>query len=103
MEAKVQSTGKKALKIAGAACFATGVVAVSAVVASGAAVGAVVEGFKTAKNTMKHILKDETVDADMEEKAVEAEPAEIKEEYAAEETGERGTLTEEAAEKVGTE
>ena len=103
MEAKVQSTGKKALKIAGAVCLATGVVAVSAVVASGAAVGAVVEGFRSARNTMRQILKGESVDAGMEEKAVVAESAEIKEEYAAEETGEGGTLTEEAAEKVGTE
>lgn len=90
MEAKVQSTGKKALKIAGAACLATGVVAISAVVASGAAVEAVVEGFRSARNTMKQILKGETADAGMEEKTVEAEPAEIKEEYAAEGTGEGG-------------
>lgn len=90
MEAKVQSTGKKALKIAGAACLATGVVAISAVVASGAAVGAVVEGFRSARNTMKQILKGETADAGMEEKTVEAEPAEIKEEYAAEGTREGG-------------
>ena len=103
MEAKVQSTGRKALKIAGAACLATGVVAVSAVVASGAAVGAVVEGFRSARNTMRQILKGETADAGMEEKAVEAEPDEIKEEFAAEETGEGGILTEKAAEKVGSE
>lgn len=90
MEEKVQSTGKKALKIAGAACLATGVVAISAVVASGAAVGAVVEGFRSARNTMKQILKGEAADTGMEEKAVVAESAEIKEEYAAEGTGEGG-------------
>lgn len=93
MGAKAQSTGRKALKIAGAACLATGVVAVSAVA----------EGFRSARNTMRQILKGETADVGMEEKAVEAEPAEIKEEYAAEETGEGGILTEKAAEKVGTE
>ena len=57
MEATVQITGKKAVKVLGAACLATGVVALSAVVASGAAVGAVVEGFKSAKNTIQKILK----------------------------------------------
>ena len=61
MEATVQITGKKAMKVLGAACLATGVVALSAVVASGAAVGAVVEGFKSAKSTMQKILiKDES-------------------------------------------
>lgn len=47
-------------KIAGAACTATGIVTLSALVASGAAVGAVVEGFKTAGDTMKKLLADET-------------------------------------------
>ena len=47
---------KKIGKIAGAACVATGVVAVSALVASGAAVGAVAEGFKSARSTIKSIL-----------------------------------------------
>lgn len=57
MEATIHITGKKVLKVLGASCLATGVVALSAVVASGAAVGAVVEGFKSAKNTMQKILK----------------------------------------------
>ena len=65
MEATIQISGKKVVKVLGAACLATGVVALSAVVASGAAVGAVVEGFKSAKNTMQKILKnDENVTAD---------------------------------------
>ena len=65
MDVAIQITGKKAVKVLGAACLATGVVALSAVVASGAAVGAVVEGFKSAKNTMQKILKnDENVTAD---------------------------------------
>lgn len=50
---------KRVMKIAGAACAATGVVALSGLVASGAAVGAVVEGFKSAANTMKKMLSDE--------------------------------------------
>ncbi|MCM1182597.1 MAG: hypothetical protein NC337_04395 [Roseburia sp.] len=65
MDATVKMTGKKAAKLLGAACLATGVVALSAVVASGAAVGAVVEGFKSAKSTMRKILKnDDAVAAD---------------------------------------
>lgn len=51
-------TMKKALKFAGAACAATGVVALSGLVASGAAVGAVVEGFRSAAGTMKKMLAD---------------------------------------------
>ena len=50
---------KKTAKVAGAVCAATGIVALSALVASGAAVGAVVEGFKSAKDTMKKMLADE--------------------------------------------
>ena len=103
MEAKVQSAGKRVLKIAGAACFATGVVVISAVVASGAAVGAVAEGFRSARNTMRRILKDEAADSGMEEKAAEVEAAESKETYAAEETEEEGALKERATEKAGTE
>lgn len=65
MDVAVQITGKKVVKVLGAACLATGVVALSAVVASGAAVGAVAEGFRSAKNTMQKILKkDETASAD---------------------------------------
>ena len=65
MEATIHITGKKVLKVLGASCLATGVVALSAVVASGAAVGAVVEGFKSAKNTMQKILKkDENMAVD---------------------------------------
>ena len=50
---------KKTAKVAGAVCAATGIVALSALVASGAAVGAVVEGFKSAKDAMKKMLADE--------------------------------------------
>ena len=59
MDVAVHITGKKVVKVLGAVCLATGVVALSAVVASGAAVGAVVEGFRSAKNTMQKILKDD--------------------------------------------
>ena len=57
MEATVQRTGKRAAKIFGAVCLATGVAALSAVVARGAAVGAVAEGFRSAKNVMREMLK----------------------------------------------
>ena len=50
---------KKIGKYVGAACAATGVVALSGLIASGAAVGAVVEGFKSAAATIKKMLKDE--------------------------------------------
>ena len=49
---------KKVMKVAGAACAATGIVAISALVASGAAIEAVVEGFKSARNTAKKVLSD---------------------------------------------
>lgn len=51
---------KKIAKFTGAACAATGVVVLSGLVASGAAVGAVVQGFKAAASTMKKMLEDET-------------------------------------------
>lgn len=75
MEATIHITGKKAVKVLGAVCLATGVVALSAVVASGAAVGAVAEGFRSAKNTMQKILKKEETAADEtpEENVGEAE------------------------------
>lgn len=75
MEATIHITGKKAVKFLGAVCLATGVVALSAVVASGAAVGAVAEGFRSAKNTMQKILKKEETAADEtpEENVGEAE------------------------------
>lgn len=57
MDAAVQITGKKVLKVLGAACLATGVVALSAAAASGAAVGAVAEGFKSARSAMRKILR----------------------------------------------
>ena len=76
METTIQNTGKKALKIAGAVCLAAGVVAVSALVASGAAAGAVVEGFKTAKNTMRRVLDKEAQDAGGETSAEDAAESE---------------------------
>lgn len=59
METKIQVSGNGIGKVVGATCVATGVVALSAFVASGAAVGAVVNSFKTAKNIVKEILNKE--------------------------------------------
>lgn len=49
---------KKILKVAGVCVAVTGVVALSAVVASGAAVGAIVEGFKSAGNIVKKTVEE---------------------------------------------
>ena len=51
-----KSVVKKSLKVAGAFAAATGVVALSALVASGAAVGAIAEGFKEAGKVVKKSL-----------------------------------------------
>lgn len=63
MEATIHITGRKVAKALGVTCLAAGVVAVSAVVASGAAVGAVVGGFEYAKNTVREIWKKENATA----------------------------------------
>lgn len=76
MEATVQINGKKVMKVIGAACLATGVVALSAVIASGAAVGAVAGGFKAAKSTMQKILKKEESEAVNDVLAASAEETE---------------------------
>lgn len=78
MKATVEITGKKAVKVLGIACLATGIVALSAVIASGAAVGAVAEGFRSAKNTARKVWKkEETIeDNAIEEKMAEENAAE---------------------------
>lgn len=78
MKATVEITGKKAAKVLGIACLATGVVALSAVIASGAAVGAVAEGFRSAKNIARKVWKkEETIeDNAIEEKVAEENAAE---------------------------
>ena len=55
---------KKIAKWAGASCCAVGIVALSGLIASGAAVGAVVEGFKAAKETIGAVLKKEELATD---------------------------------------
>lgn len=68
MKATVEITGKKAVKVLGVTCLATGAVALSAVIASGAAVGAVAEGFWSAKNIARKVWKKEET---IEDKAIE--------------------------------
>lgn len=54
----MKMTKKKIVKFAGAVCAATGVVALSGLVASGMVASAVVEGFRSAADTMKRILAE---------------------------------------------
>lgn len=53
---------KKTGKVLGAVAAATGIVAIGAVVASGAAVGAMVEGFKAAGKTVKKALDEQDIE-----------------------------------------
>ena len=56
---KNKVNGKRIAKWAGASCCAVGIVALSSLIASKAAVGAVVEGFKAAKETIGAVFKKE--------------------------------------------
>lgn len=77
MEIDVAKIAKTSLKVAGAACVATGVVVVSAIVASGAAVGSIAEGFKQAKKAVSDIWgKDEKCTTVAEFTAIDVEKAE---------------------------
>lgn len=58
MSKDVKVVAKKTLKVAGALAAGAGVIAISALVASGAAVGAVAEGFKSAKKAAKKVLNE---------------------------------------------
>lgn len=74
-----KSAVKKSLKVAGAFAAATGVVVISALVASGAAVGAVAEGFKEAgkvvkkslENAEKEKITEDTTAEEMNEETIE--------------------------------
>lgn len=57
MDAAIYVTGKKAAKVLGVARLATGVVVLGAVLASGVAAGTMAQGFKSAKNTVREILR----------------------------------------------
>lgn len=73
METTIHITGEKAVRVLGAVCLATGMVALSAVAASGAAVGAVAVGFRSAKNAMQKILKNEETAAEESNETVSTE------------------------------
>lgn len=59
MEVDVRRIGKTTLKVAGAACVVTGLVVATAVIASGAAVGSVAEGFTMGKKAIADLFKKE--------------------------------------------
>ena len=97
MNKDYQVIAKKSAKVAGAFAMATGIVALSAVVASGAAVGAMVEGFKSAKDAVKKSL------AKSENEKPEAERVEATNaEAATEEVANAETANAEAADREQT-
>lgn len=80
MEVNARAVGKTALKVAGAACVGTGLVLAGAVIASGAAVGSVAEGFVMAKKAVADIWKkdnDEAVESAETDTASKAEEASV--------------------------
>lgn len=80
MEVNARAVGKTALKVAGAACVGTGLVLVGAVIASGAAVGSVAEGFVMAKKAVADIWKkdnDEAAESAETETASKTEEASV--------------------------
>ena len=81
MEVNVKAVGKTALKVAGAACIGTGLVVAGAIIASGAAVSSIAEGFVMARKAVADILKKEEDTAD---EVVENAEAAREEEVAAE-------------------
>ena len=70
---------KKAMKITGAVCAGVGVMAASALVVSGAALGAMAEGFKYAETAMKRILTEQK-SADREDSIAESVSVNLNEE-----------------------
>lgn len=71
----MSQTIRHLLKFTGAVTAAAGIVALSAVVASGAATGAIVSGFKSAKSAMQSILGN-SAPAAAEKAGEPAEPEE---------------------------
>ena len=73
MKVDMKEIGTTALKVTGAACAVTGIVAAGAVIACGAAVGSMAEGFAMARRAAVSIWKrekaqDETAAEEMQEK-----------------------------------
>lgn len=101
MSKDVTVLAKKTAKYAGAVAVGTGVFALSALVASGAAVGAVAEGFKAAGRAAKKVL-DESQFADADE-ASEASEGEDTEGFTSEAELEETVCQAETAENIVTE
>ena len=66
---------KKVVKFAGVVTAATGIVALSSVIASGAAVTVVKEGIKAAKDAMKKVLDEKNGAELCDEETMKSEPA----------------------------
>lgn len=99
MKATMKEIGATALKVTGVACVTTGIVAAGAVLACGAAVGSLAEGFVIAKKAAEDIWKrGKTQAEDEEESTVEEESAEetIAEEEPVKETSDEDEAVEEA-------
>lgn len=90
-----ETKGGKALNVFGALMTATGVVALGSVVASGAAVGALVEGFKAAGKIVKDSLADQPKEVDESSESVEESAVE-------ENTSEEKAMEEKVIEEVTT-
>ena len=82
MEQEIKTVLKKTVKIAGVTCFALGS---AALVASGAALKALVEGGKYARDSVKKILAEETAGEAAQVAEAGVIPAEEPEDTAAEE------------------
>lgn len=95
MNENLQTVAEKSLKVAGALAVATGVVAVGAVVASGAAVGAMVEGFKAAGDAVKKVLEEDKMNEDRVDESTDVVTEESVELAAKEEVSQERVITEE--------
>ena len=71
---KMYMYAKKAAKVTGSFCAVTGIIALSSIVISGAAVGAAIGACKYAKDTVNKMLNDNTqADKDTEAQEFDAE------------------------------
>lgn len=68
---------KKSISLVGALISATGIVALGSLVASGAALGALSEGFRTAGNVVKDAWKQQTAQPEDHVETAEKEIAEV--------------------------
>ena len=79
MKATMKEIGTAALKVTGVACVTTGIVAAGAVLACGAAVGSLAEGFVIAQKAAEDIWKRGNAQAEDAEDAEEMYAEEVEE------------------------